>query len=158
MNGMNWLRIGAILGGLAVATGAFGAHGFERVLIRGSIRPPGPDVYQFVRRSPDGIDPDRMLATYETAVRYHMYHALGLVAVGLLVLARGRSRATCVAGWSFLVGIVLFSGSLYALALSGIKWLGAITPIGGVLFLVGWAALAVHRPGPGPKPVEAQEI
>ncbi len=55
-------------------------------------------------------------------------------------------RALCVAGWSFLVGILLFSGSLYALALSGVRWLGAITPFGGVLFLVGWAALAVHRP------------
>lgn len=123
MSGMNWLRIGAILGGLAVAGGAFAAHGLEKTL------------------------DERGLALFETAARYQMYHALALVAVGLLATRAGAVRALDVAGWSFLVGIVLFSGSLYALALTRIKWLGAITPFGGVLFLVGWGALAGHRTG-----------
>lgn len=123
MSGTNWLRIGAVLGGLAVAGGSFAAHGLE-----------------------DRLDA-RGLALFETAARYQMYHALALLAVGLLAGA-GKSRgALAVAGWSFLGGVLVFSGSLYALALTGIKWLGAITPIGGVLFLVGWAALAMHGAG-----------
>ncbi len=77
-----------------------------------------------------------MLAIFETGVRYQAYHALGLLALAAL---KGPDRA----GWCFLVGIVLFSGSLYALALTGVRWLGAITPIGGVLFLVGWALFAL---------------
>ncbi len=80
-----------------------------------------------------------MLAVFETAARYQMYHALALLAVALL--RRRRSAAAAVAGWAFLIGIILFSGSLYALALSGAKWLGMITPAGGVALLVGWAAL-----------------
>jgi uncharacterized membrane protein YgdD (TMEM256/DUF423 family) len=123
MNGTNWLRLGAILSGLAVAGGAFAAHGLE-----------------------DRLD-SRGLALFETAARYQMYHALALLAVGLLAGAGRAHGALGVAGWSFALGIALFSGSLYALAVTGIKWLGAITPIGGVLFLVGWAALAAHRAG-----------
>ncbi len=82
-----------------------------------------------------------MLAVFETGVRYQMYHALALLAVGLA--AHQYPQASFhIAGWLFTAGIVLFSGSLYALALSGVRWLGAITPLGGVLFLAGWATLA----------------
>jgi uncharacterized membrane protein YgdD (TMEM256/DUF423 family) len=133
MGGMNWLRLGAILGGLAVAGGAFAAHGLE-----------------------DRLD-ERGLTLFETAARYQMYHALALVAVGLLAGSDRAGRALGVAGWSFSLGVLLFSGSRYALALSGVRWLGAITPIGGVLFLVGWAALASSRPGQRTRAGEAPE-
>jgi uncharacterized membrane protein YgdD (TMEM256/DUF423 family) len=109
---------GAVLGGLGVAIGAFGAHG-----LRGRLSP-------------------EMLAVFETGVRYHMYHALAIL-VAAALLPRIDGRAVLIAGWSFMAGIVLFSGSLYALALSGVTTLGAITPIGGVAFLVGWISLAV---------------
>jgi uncharacterized membrane protein YgdD (TMEM256/DUF423 family) len=127
MSGWIWIRIGAILGGLAVAAGAFGAHGLR-----------------------DRLDA-RNLEIFETASRYQMYHALALVAVGLLA-APGDVRSTSiqVAGWGFLIGTIVFSGSLYALALTDQRWLGAITPIGGVAFLVGWVALAAaSSPGLG---------
>lgn len=108
-----WLLIGAINGFLAVAAGAFGAHGLKDL-------------------------PAYFLDVFKVGAQYHMYHALAMVALALLPAARAGS----VAGGCFLGGIVVFSGSLYALALTQQKWLGAITPIGGVLFLVGWAALA----------------
>jgi uncharacterized membrane protein YgdD (TMEM256/DUF423 family) len=115
-----WLRIGALLGGLAVAAGAFGAHGLK-----------------------DRLDA-RALELFETAARYQMYHALALLAVGLWLQSAPIPRlAGQVAGWGFLVGTLVFSGSLYLLALSGQRWLGAITPIGGVAFLVGWLAFAI---------------
>ena len=111
-----FLMVGGLAGFLGVAFGAFGAHGLR------------------ARLSPD------LLAVFETGVRYQMYHALAILAVGLIVvrldgwLYRG-------AGWLFAGGIVLFSGSLYALALTGVTTLGAVTPIGGLLFLLGWAFL-----------------
>lgn len=126
---------GAALAGLAVVTGAFAAHGLDDVLI---------EKYQDL--------PDKMIAgqpfaasykylqDFKTAAEYQMYHALGLLAVGLLSL-RGRRRSLEVAGWSFLIGIMLFSGSLYLLVLSGVFKLGAVTPFGGVTFIVGWVAL-----------------
>jgi uncharacterized membrane protein YgdD (TMEM256/DUF423 family) len=123
MGGAFWLRIGAISGGLAVAAGAFGAHALR-----------------------DKLEP-RMMEIFQTAVHYQMSHALALVAVGLLAIAARTGMAAEVAGWAFLAGTVLFSGSLYALALSGIRALGAITPFGGVGFLVGWLALAVAAGG-----------
>jgi uncharacterized membrane protein YgdD (TMEM256/DUF423 family) len=110
--------VGAVFGGLGVAIGAFGAHG-----LRGRLTP-------------------EMLAVFETGVRYHLYHALAILATGAL-MSRLEGRAVIVAGWSFAAGIVIFSGSLYALALSGITTLGAITPIGGVAFIAGWIALAI---------------
>jgi uncharacterized membrane protein YgdD (TMEM256/DUF423 family) len=120
MNDGFWLRIGAVWGFLAVAMGAFGAHGLK-----------------------DRLTALDQLANFHTAAQYHMYIALALVAVGLLQ-AMGRSgTALSFAGWSFLIGSVIFSGSLYVLSLTGLKWLGAITPIGGVAILVGWAALAI---------------
>ncbi len=108
--------LGAVNAFLAVAAGAFAAHGLKGKL------------------SPD------MLEVFETGARYEMYHALGLIAVAWLCTVAG-ARANP-AGWAMLIGIVLFSGSLYLLALTGIRWLGAITPLGGVGFLVGWAIFA----------------
>src|SRR5438128_4402731 len=110
--------IGAIFGFLGVAFGAFGAHGLRS------------------RLSPE------MLAVFETGVRYHMYHALALLLTGL-ILARMDGWLIHAAGWAFAIGIVLFSGSLYLLAVTGTTMFGAITPIGGVAFLVGWACLIV---------------
>jgi uncharacterized membrane protein YgdD (TMEM256/DUF423 family) len=121
MSGMAWFRIGAISAALAVGAGAFGAHG-----LKGRLTETG---YSDV---------------FETAVRYHMYHALAMLALGLLSAHAGRTTtSSSLAGWSFLAGTILFSGSLYALSLSGVRWLGAITPLGGVGFLIGWAALVI---------------
>lgn len=125
-----WVGLGAVFAFLSVGCGAFGAHGLESKL-----------------------EP-RMLAVWETAARYQMYHALALVALGIWIGQRlqwaSQSGSTpslpasvSVAGWAFTIGIVLFSGSLYALALSGIKVLGAITPLGGMAFLIGWIAFAL---------------
>jgi uncharacterized membrane protein YgdD (TMEM256/DUF423 family) len=113
-----WFAVGSILAALAVAAGAFGAHGLEN------------------RLSADDLD------TYQTAARYHMYHALGLLAVAYAAHRFGGGLVSA-AGWLFIAGIILFSGSLFLLALSGIKILGAVAPIGGVCFLAGWACLAV---------------
>jgi len=112
-----FLLLGAVAAFLAVGLGAFGAHGLRS------------------RLSPE------MLAVFETGVRYHMYHSLALI---LTALIAGRVDGWLVrtAGWLFVAGIVLFSGSLYALALSGVTVLGAITPLGGLAFLAGWACLA----------------
>jgi uncharacterized membrane protein YgdD (TMEM256/DUF423 family) len=120
MNTGFWLRIGAIWGFLAVAMGAFGAH-----------------------RLKDRLAELGTAANFQTAAQYHMYHALALVALGVLAVAGRTGTALTVAGWSFLAGSLIFSGSLYILSITGMKWLGAITPIGGVLLLVGWAALAI---------------
>ena len=117
MSGMTWIRIGALLGGLGVVAGAFGAHGLEGTL--------------------DG----RAMEVFETAAKYQMYHAPALLAVGLLTLMR-RGVAVNIAGWAFTVGVLIFSGTLYALAFTGIRWLGAITPIGGLALIIGWSALA----------------
>ena len=103
----------AISGFLAVALGAFGAHALRGVL--------------------EGY----LLQVFHTGVQYQFYHTLALALVALLP----DRPSVRVAGWSFLTGIILFSGSLYVLALSGIHWLGAVTPLGGTAFLVGWAAL-----------------
>ena len=110
--------VGALMGFVGVGLGAFGAHGLK------------------------GRLPAEMLAVFETGVRYQMYHARALLVLGAL-MSRLEGRAVVVAGWSFTAGILIFSGSLYALALSGVTMLGAITPIGGVAFLIGWIALAI---------------
>ena len=114
-----WLLTAAVSGFLSVAIGAFGAHGLKTVL----------DEYG--------------RAIFETAVHYQMFHTLALMAIGLLQAIYPKQRFQ-LAGWGFLLGIVLFSGSLYLLAVSGIKWLGGVTPVGGTAFLLGWGALA-HR-------------
>jgi len=114
----NFLLVAAILGFLSVAFGAFGAHGLR-----------------------DRLSPE-MMAVFEIGVRYQMYHVFALVAVAAAIAHFGRARLLHIAGWAFLAGILIFSGSLYALALTGTGMFGAITPIGGVGFLVGWACLA----------------
>lgn len=113
--------LSGVLGASGVAAGAMGAHTLE-----------------------DGL-PEKLLNIYQTAATYQMYHALALLGVGLLI-GRGRSLAASVAGWSFLLGVLLFSGSLYAYVLSGgaLKFLVMLTPIGGTLLIVGWAAIAAH--------------
>lgn len=103
---------------IAVAAGAFGAHALR------------------TRLTAD------LLAAFETGVRYQMYHALALLAAAWLAAARPGSNAAVWAGGLFVVGTVVFSGSLYALALSGHRWFGALTPLGGVAFLAGWSCLA----------------
>ncbi len=119
MNAIIWLRLGAIVGGLGVVLGAFGAHGLKE------------------RLSPYSLE------IFETAVRYQMYHAPALLAVGLLgVLGRG-GFALNLAGGSFTLGILIFSGTLYALSVTDVKWLGAITPIGGLFLILGWIALVI---------------
>ena len=110
--------IGAILGALGVALGAFGAHGLK-----------------------ERVD-ERMIAIWETAASYQMWHALALVGVAW-VLSQGPSTAARVSGIAFTFGVLVFSGSLYVLVLSGQRWLGAITPLGGLALIVGWVGLAV---------------
>ena len=109
---------GAVSAALAVLAGAFGAHALRARV------------------------PLDLLTAFETGARYQMYHALGLLAVALLVerVPHGGVRA---AGWLFIAGTVLFSGSLYALTLTGVRALGAVTPFGGICFIAGWVALAI---------------
>ena len=110
--------LGALLAFLAVALGAFGAHALKG------------------RLSADDA------AIWQTAVQYHGWHALALLACGLVLQARPDAGAVVVAAWLFVVGVALFGGSLYALALGAPRGIGAVTPIGGVAFLAGWAAFA----------------
>jgi uncharacterized membrane protein YgdD (TMEM256/DUF423 family) len=112
-----FLALGALSAFISVGAGAFGAHALKG------------------RLSPE------LLVTFETGARYEMYHAVGLVAAAW-AWSRWPGGATVAAGWFFVAGSVLFSGSLYALALSGVRALGAVTPFGGLAFLAGWALLA----------------
>ncbi|MFF2480646.1 DUF423 domain-containing protein [Paenibacillus sp. NPDC058071] len=112
-----YFAIGAVGAALAVALGAFGAHGLKETLS------------------------DRLLEIYETGVRYHMYHALGLMLVALLADRLGESKLLRTGANLLIAGVVIFSGSLYALALTDKSILGAITPIGGVAFLAGWGCI-----------------
>ncbi len=114
-----FLLVGSVLGFLGVAFGAFGAHALKSRLST------------------------EMLAVFETGVRYQMYHAFALLIVAAAIGRVGDAGLLVVAGWLFAAGVLLFSGSLYALALTGTGMFGAITPIGGLLFLAGWAVLAV---------------
>jgi len=109
--------IGCVCAGVGVAAGAFGAH-----MLKGSLD-------------------QAMLAVYDTATRYQMYHAFAMVLSGMIVRISGDTAAAK-AGWMFLAGMVLFSGSLYGVSLLGIRWLGAVTPVGGTLFIAGWGLLA----------------
>ncbi|WP_166819807.1 DUF423 domain-containing protein [Thalassoroseus pseudoceratinae] len=135
---MTWSALGAVLAGLAVVTGAFAAHGLDGVLQR---KYDGQSKTVLGREIPAA---EKYLGDFKTAAHYQMVHALALLFVGLLSATK-TSTSLQIAGWSFLVGIVVFSGSLYLLVVAGPRWLGvpwgAITPIGGVAFLVGWAAL-----------------
>ncbi len=112
-----FIGIGALLAGLSVALGAFGSHGLR-----------------------DTLSPED-LATFEMGARYQMYHALALLAVAW-AYARWEAPLVQVAGWLFVIGILIFSGSLYALVLTGQRWLGAVTPLGGVALLAAWVVLA----------------
>ena len=112
------LTSGAVFGGVSVVAGAFGAH-----MLKDSLTP-------------------HFLAVFETAVRYQMYHAMALLITGL-AMTNGSSSVFQKSAWGFLVGILLFSGSLYGVSLSGVSWLGAITPLGGASFIFGWVCLVI---------------
>jgi uncharacterized membrane protein YgdD (TMEM256/DUF423 family) len=114
-----FILIGSLLGGLAVALGAFGAHALE------------------ARLSADD------LSTFQTAVRYQMYHALALLAVAFALGRWPDAGVLNLAGWLFVAGVGLFSGSLYLLSLAGIRWMGAVAPLGGAAFIAGWLCLAL---------------
>jgi uncharacterized membrane protein YgdD (TMEM256/DUF423 family) len=111
--------LGSIFGGLGVALGAMGAHALK-----------------------DRLTSDA-LSTYETAARYQMYHALALLAVAYAAARWPDSSLPTIAGWLFVAGIALFSGSLYLLSLTDVRWLGAIAPLGGAAFIAGWLCLAL---------------
>jgi len=113
-----FLVLGALCAMLAVVLGAFGAHALRSRL------------------------PADLLSVFHTGVQYHFWHALGVLAIGLLLMHIPGSVPVRWAGWLMLAGIVLFSGSLYVLSISGIRWLGAITPLGGLCFIAAWALLA----------------
>lgn len=110
--------LGALFGALGVAAGAFGAHA-----LRAQLEP-------------------RLLEVFETGVRYQMYHALAVFAAAWL-WQQTEALAAQVAGWAFVVGILLFSGSLYAMVFTGVRAFGAVTPLGGAAFIIGWVALAI---------------
>jgi len=116
-----FLFLAGLNGFLVVSIGAFGAHALQ------------------ARLTDTG-----MADTFQTGVHYHMFHTMALFGIALLLVQNPDSRLLSISGWLFLAGIVLFSGSLYTLALSGISWLGAITPIGGLGFLAAWACLLVY--------------
>ncbi|MBW4664151.1 MAG: DUF423 domain-containing protein [Chroococcus sp. CMT-3BRIN-NPC107] len=113
-----FISLGAIFGGLSVVAGAFATHALKSTLSAKAIE------------------------IFETAVRYQMYHAIALLIVALLLLRTDSPTILIITGWAFTVGIAIFSGSLYALSLTDIKILGAITPLGGVALIVGWLCLA----------------
>ncbi len=114
-----FITLASFSGMLAVVLGAFGAHALKARL------------------------DDYSLGVWETAVQYHFYHALALLAVGIVALGQPQSTLLRSSGWLFLLGTLFFSGSLYLLAVSGTRWLGAVTPLGGLAFIGGWACLAV---------------
>lgn len=119
MKGKNILVLAGLSGALAVGLGAFGAHSLEPLLIKNG-----------------------RLDTFETAVSYHFYHVIALFGIGLLSMIKPKWKFLRFSAWCMILGILIFSGSLYVLSLSGITWLGAITPLGGVGFILGWLALA----------------
>ena len=123
MTGKNLLISAALAALLAVAFGAFGAHGMKNMLSEAD------------------------MAIYRTAVDYHMWHALGLALIGLLAERYPDARGFRWAGGAMMIGLLLFSGSLYALSLSGLRWLGMITPLGGLSFMAGWALMALTLMG-----------
>ena len=113
-----FITLAALSGMLAVVFGAFGAHALKNRL------------------------DDYAMGVFETAVQYHFYHTLALLGVGLLALTLPESPLLKSSGWLFTVGLVVFSGSLYVLSLTGLRWLGAVTPLGGLAFIAGWVCLA----------------
>ena len=118
MRSKTWIALGGLSALIGVAAGAFGAHALREIL------------------SPESLN------AYEAGVRYQMFHSIALLCVGMLLRSSNGGRLIHWAGYAFLLGILLFSGSLYALALTGVRGLGAVTPFGGLAFLAGWALLA----------------
>jgi uncharacterized membrane protein YgdD (TMEM256/DUF423 family) len=114
-----FITLASLSGMLAVIVGAFGAHALKGKL----------DEYA--------------LGVFETAVQYHFYHSLALLAVGVIALSQPQTTLLKSSGWLFAIGIIVFSGSLYLLSMTGMRWLGAVTPLGGLAFIGGWACLAV---------------
>ena len=114
-----WIGIGSILVMLSVMIGAFGAHMLEPII--------GED----------------KISVYETGVQYHMIHALGIILIGIIMKVFGEAKLLVWSARLLFIGIILFSGSLYALSISGLGPLGAITPLGGVCFIAGWICLAI---------------
>ncbi|MEX2592439.1 MAG: DUF423 domain-containing protein [Anditalea sp.] len=120
MKNTTYIKLAAILGALAVVIGAFGAHSLEPVLTKNDY-----------------------LATFETAVKYQFYHTLAILLIGVLIGIYQKNKFLKYSAHSFLAGIIIFSGSLYVLSLTNLTWLGAITPIGGLAFILGWILLFV---------------
>ena len=114
-----FILLGSLSGMLAVVFGAFGAHALKARL------------------------DDYSMGVFETAVQYHFYHSFALLIVGILALSQPQTVLLKSSGWLFFIGLFIFSGSLYILSLTGLRWLGAITPLGGLAFIGGWACLAV---------------
>ncbi|MEJ2532811.1 MAG: DUF423 domain-containing protein [Halioglobus sp.] len=113
-----FITLASLSGMLAVMFGAFGAHALRARL------------------------DDYAMGVFETAVQYHFYHSLALLAVGIVALSQPQTVLLKSSGWLFLIGILVFSGSLYLLGITGVRWLGAVTPLGGLAFIGGWACLA----------------
>lgn len=113
-----FITLASLSGMFAVMLGAFGAHALQARL------------------------DDYSLGVFETAVQYHFYHSLALLAVGMLALSQPQTTLLKSSGWLFFLGILVFSGSLYVLSITGMRWLGAVTPLGGLAFIGGWACLA----------------
>ncbi len=137
MTSSRWIVLGGVMAALAVTLGAFAAHGLDRFCLK---KYPATETTKMT-----GLEVPlawKRLNDFKTGAEYQMYHALGLIAVGVAG-THGRSRWLNVAGWLFIVGIVLFSGSLYGITLTGRTILGMIAPIGGTAFILGWIALAV---------------
>ncbi|MDI1322598.1 MAG: DUF423 domain-containing protein [Algoriphagus sp.] len=118
MTGKQIIQSAAIFGAIAVGIGAFGAHGLKAVL-----------------------EETGRIETFETAVKYHFYHSLGLFLIGILALLKPDCKGLSFSAICMILGILIFSGSLYILSLTGITWLGAITPLGGVAFILGWMGI-----------------
>lgn len=114
------LTLASIAGALAVCLGAFGAHA-----LRGRLD-------------------SQALEVFQTAVQYHFYHALALLAVGCIAIVQPQTILLKSSAWLFCIGLLIFCGSLYLLGLTGVRWLGAITPFGGLAFIAGWFCLAGH--------------
>ena len=118
MNGKQLIMLAGLSGAIAVGLGAFGAHGLE-----------------------DTLAATGRADTFETAVKYHFYHTLAIALIGIIKLTKPNWKSLVFASWSMVFGIFVFSGSLYILSLSGVTWWGAITPLGGVGFIMGWLGL-----------------
>ena len=137
MSASRWLMLGALFGGLSVGLGAFAAHGLDKVFVEKYVGQTRVVAGENVPLS------KKFLNDFKTAAEYQMYHSLALLVVGLLAQHRRSTRLT-IAGVSFTLGILLFSGSLYILTLTGVTKWGMVTPLGGVAFLIGWCALAIE--------------